>query len=130
MHNEHTFAVPDLVVRDAIPTCDDKRVKVLLRKPHGLANVKDGEEEALVDKEKEDGARIMWEKAVDGKGGEKEGKFQWKGSVKAKDKLVLETQWDVTGPADVTWVESILGTSVDGSESEGSVSYSRLRNHR
>ena len=99
--------VPDLEVQDVIPTCDDKRVKVLLRKPEGLANAKDGEE-VLVDKGKEDGPKIMWEKLVDGKGGEKEGKFQWKGSVKAKDKLELEAQWDVKGPADVNWVEFIL----------------------
>ena len=106
VYNKHTFVVPDLVVRDVIPTCDDKRVKVLLQKPEGLANAKDGEE-VLVDEEKEDGPKIMWGKLVDGKGGEKEGKFQWKGSVKAKDKLELEAQWDVKGPADVSWVESI-----------------------
>jgi len=107
VYNKHTFVVPDLVVRDVIPTCDDKRVKVLLRKPEVLAGAKDGEE-VLVDKEKGDGLKIMWEKLVDGKGGEKEGKFQWKGSVKAKDNLMLEAQWDVKGPADVTWVESIF----------------------
>ena len=112
VHNKHTFVVPDLVVRNVIPTCDDERVKVLLQKPESLANMKDGQE-VLVDKDKEDGPKPMWEKVVDGKGGEKEGKFQWKGSVKAKDKLLLEAQWDVEGPADVTWFESILRAPVD-----------------
>jgi len=43
--------ISDLVVRDVIPTCDHKLVKVLLRTPEGLANAKDGEE-VLVDREK------------------------------------------------------------------------------
>lgn len=100
IHNKHTFAVPDLVVRDVIPTCDDKRAKIILRKPEGLADTKDGQELVV---NKETGLKVMWEKLVDGKGGEKQGKFVWKGSVKAKDKIVLESQWEVKVPSDTVW---------------------------
>jgi hypothetical protein len=107
IHNKHAFTLSDLVIREAIPTCDDKRAKVVLRKPEGLANAKDGQEVEL--EKGESAVKVMWEKLVDGKGGEKDGKFEWKGTVKAKDKLVLEAQWDVKGPADIYWVEQTGG---------------------
>ena len=106
IHNKHAFVLHDLVVRDVIPTCEDKRTKVVLRKPDGLAHAKDGQEVTLSET---GGVKVKWEKLVDGKGGEKEGKFEWLGSVKAKDKLALEAEWEVKGPADTFFAEFVEG---------------------
>ncbi|KAG6812258.1 hypothetical protein H0H92_003714 [Tricholoma furcatifolium] len=106
VYNKHGFVLPDLVVRDVVPTVDDKRAKVILRKPEGLAQSKDGEE-ITVRKEGDEDVKVGWDKLVDGKGGEKEGKIAWKASIKAKDKVVLESQWELKAPADTRWHESV-----------------------
>ncbi|KAH9477517.1 Protein F37C4.5 [Psilocybe cubensis] len=43
IHNKHQFEITDLVVRDIIPTSDDKRASIVLRKPIGLADSKNGD---------------------------------------------------------------------------------------
>lgn len=94
-----------------IPTAEDKRVKVILRKPEGLADVKDGGvvwmggKDKDAEQKKEGGLSVGWEKLVDGKGGEKEGRFEWKWKVGSGEKVVLETEWEVKAPADVIWSE-------------------------
>ncbi|KAG6907376.1 hypothetical protein DXG01_009105 [Tephrocybe rancida] len=82
IHNRHSFALRDLVVWDAVPTVDDKRAKVILRKPAGLADTRDGQEVKV--KTGAESVSVGWEKLVEGKGGEKEGKFAWRANVKAK----------------------------------------------
>ncbi|KAF7335446.1 hypothetical protein MVEN_02197900 [Mycena venus] len=103
IHNKHPFALTDLVVRDIIPTCDDKRAKVLLRKPEGLADAKEGEVVKLAPP----GLKVMWGKTSDGRLGEKDGRFEWAWSVDGGAKAVLEAQWELKAPADVAWVESV-----------------------
>ncbi|KAJ7239375.1 hypothetical protein B0H12DRAFT_1237581 [Mycena haematopus] len=103
IHNKHGFALTDLVVRDIIPTCDDKRAKVLLRKPVGLADAKDGEVVKLTPP----GLKVMWGKTWDGRAGEKDGRFEWAWSVEGGAKVVLEAEWELKAPADVVWVESV-----------------------
>ncbi|KAK0470322.1 uncharacterized protein EV420DRAFT_1742692 [Desarmillaria tabescens] len=106
VHNKHAFAIEDLIVKDVIPMCDDSRVKVVLRKPEVLASAKEGE---ILDVGSQ-GLKVGWEATVDGKGGEKEGKFEWKWRADAGAQVTMETQWDVKGPSDVTLVEtSALG---------------------
>ena len=102
IHNKHQFAITDLIVRDVIPTCEDKRAKIILRKPVGLADAKDGESIDL----KNDGLRIGWENLVDGKGGEKEGKFEWKWKVGSGAKVNLEAEWEIKVPGEFPWVEA------------------------
>jgi hypothetical protein len=104
VQNKHQFAMSDLLVRDVIPMCDDKRAKVILRKPAGLADAKDGQ---MVDLKK-DGLKVSWEKVVDGKGGEKEGKFEWRWKVDGGAKVTLEAEWEVKAPADIQWVETAM----------------------
>ncbi|KAJ7629708.1 hypothetical protein DFH06DRAFT_1284783 [Mycena polygramma] len=103
IHNKHPFALTDLVVRDIIPTCDDKRAKVLLRKPDGLADAKDGEVVKLTPP----GLKVMWGKTSDGRSGEKDGRFEWAWSVDGGAKAVLEAEWELKAPTDVAWVESV-----------------------
>lgn len=102
VHNKHAFAIKDLTVKDSIPLCEDNRVKVVLRKPEGLASAKDGEEVDVGSDKK-----VMWEKLVDGKGGEKEGKLEWKASVGAGSKLTFEIQWEVKSPTDLVLTETV-----------------------
>ncbi|KAJ6489052.1 hypothetical protein C8R45DRAFT_901974 [Mycena sanguinolenta] len=102
IHNKHPFALTDLVVREIIPTCDDKRAKVLLRKPMGLADAKDGEVVKLTPP----GLKVMWGKTWDGRPGEKDGRFEWAWSIEGGAKVVLEAEWELKAPADVVWVES------------------------
>ncbi|KAF8903747.1 hypothetical protein CPB84DRAFT_1677822 [Gymnopilus junonius] len=103
VHNKHQFDITDLIVRDIIPTSDDSRVKIILHKPVGLAGAKDGETVDL----KNDGLKVGWEPLLDGKGGEKEGKFEWKWKVKSGIKVNLEAEWEVKVPADgANWLEA------------------------
>ncbi|TFK61460.1 hypothetical protein BDN72DRAFT_965157 [Pluteus cervinus] len=108
IHNKHQFPIEHLLVRDVIPTSDDKRVKVILRRPEGLAGAKDGE---LVDVgasgTSNAGLKVGWEKLTDGKGGEKEGKFEWKWNVDSGAKVKLEAEWEVKAPADITTTEVV-----------------------
>ncbi|KAF9459031.1 hypothetical protein BDZ94DRAFT_1239542 [Collybia nuda] len=102
IHNKHTFTIPDLIICDVVPTSDDKRAKVILRKPEGLADANAGE--VVTDTER-DGLQVMWSKQADGKGGKKEGKFEWKWCVAAGVKVTLESQWEIKAPGDVIWAE-------------------------
>lgn len=74
----------------------------MLRKPLALADAKDGQ---VVDLEN-DSLKVGWEKLVDGKGGEKDGKFEWKWKVGNGAKVNLEAEWEVKAPGDVPWVEA------------------------
>jgi uncharacterized protein (TIGR02231 family) len=126
--NRHPFALRELVVRDGVPVCEDeKRVSVVLRHPAGLAELEQGKE--LHVDAKEDGGRegdsghgsdgeveaeaegkkkqrVRWCKAVDGKGGRKEGLFEWVVEVGAGEELTIETEWDVKAPVSLKWIES------------------------
>ncbi|PPQ76385.1 hypothetical protein CVT24_007939 [Panaeolus cyanescens] len=102
VHNKHNFPITDLIVRDVIPTSEDKRVKIVLRKPNGLANAKDGQ---VIDVEGTDGLKVGWEKTVDGKGGEKEGRYEWKWKVESGAKVTFLSEWEVKTPGDCTWTE-------------------------
>jgi len=118
--NRHPFALRELVVRDGVPVCEDeKRVSVVLRHPVGLAELEQGKE--LQVDAKEDGGRdddgdgegegkkkqkVRWCKVVDGKGGRKEGLFEWVVEVGAGEELTIETEWDVKAPISLKWIES------------------------
>ncbi|KAF7300951.1 hypothetical protein MIND_00658100 [Mycena indigotica] len=104
IHNKHPFALTDLVVRDIVPTSDDTRAKVLLHKPAGLADAKDGQV-VKVDSASLSGLTVRWGAGADGKPGEKEGRIEWGWNVEPGNKAVLEAEWELKAPADVTWVE-------------------------
>ncbi|KDQ50394.1 hypothetical protein JAAARDRAFT_42021 [Jaapia argillacea MUCL 33604] len=123
IENKHTFDIEgDLVVRDIIPVTEDKQVKVVLRKPEGLAEAKEGEVVVVGSaaggkgKEKEGGegregngngnVKVRWSKVKAGRGGEKEGKFEWICAVKAGEEITLMTRYEVKAPADDQYEES------------------------
>ena len=59
------------------------------------------------DTTKDDGLLVGWEKLVDGKGGEKEGKFEWKWKVGSGAKVNHEAEWEIKVPGEVRWVEGL-----------------------
>lgn len=95
--NCHPFALRGFVVRDNVPVSEDeKRASVVLRRPGGLMRLEQGEE--LKVSEGESGYKnrtVRWSKAVDGKGGKKEGMFEWVVDAEAGGEVTIETEWDV-----------------------------------
>ncbi|KAI0252908.1 hypothetical protein BJV78DRAFT_1281253 [Lactifluus subvellereus] len=100
--NCHPFPLRALVLRDGVPiTEDDKRVNVILRHPAGLADLEQGKELEVSEQR-----TVQWCKTVDGKGGKKEGLFEWVFEVGAGTEVTIETEWDVKAPVSLRWVES------------------------
>ncbi|GBE90100.1 hypothetical protein SCP_1801240 [Sparassis crispa] len=111
VENRHTSDIPTLVVREAIPTTEDEQFKVVLKQPEGLATAKEGEEVAVTDagdsKKILPGWKVRWSKAMDGKGGESEGKFEWFGGLAAGKTTTLAAEWEVRVPVGVVWDEVV-----------------------
>jgi len=99
IHNKHPFTIDDLIIRDVIPTCQDSRIKIILRKPEGLAESNDGAPVEVGT----DGLSVQWDDVVDGKGGEKEGKFKWTRTVQGGQKVSMNAVWDVRCASDLEW---------------------------
>ncbi|KAH9902416.1 hypothetical protein C8Q73DRAFT_670138 [Cubamyces lactineus] len=112
--NRHPFDIPKLIVRDAIPLGnEDSKLTVVLRKPVGLAETKEGQEVVVKLDTTGEGdakltAKVRWQDMVDGKGGEKDGLYEWVCAIPAGKKVILEAQWDVKGPSDTQWNEEIV----------------------
>ncbi len=106
--NGHTFDIPKLVIRDAIPLGDENaNIKVMLRKPEGLAQAKDGEEVTVLLEGEVQNAKARWSKLENGKGGEKDGMYEWVCSVPAGKAVSLKAEWAVKAPSNVKWEETI-----------------------
>ena len=105
--NGHDFDVARLVVRGAVPLGNpEAQITVTLRNPEGLALSKDGEEVAVeMDGDATD-VKVRWSKVEDGKGGEKDGMYEWVCGIAAGKKVQLEARWDVKAPESVRWEES------------------------
>ncbi|KAF4596662.1 hypothetical protein EYR40_007646 [Pleurotus pulmonarius] len=98
--NNHTYDVPRLLVRECLPLSSSVlEVKVILKSPSQLADAKDKEEIKI-----RDDLKVMWSPVVDGKGGEQDGMFEWRSSVKAGEEIVLDAKWEVRTP-NGKWVE-------------------------
>ena len=79
---------------------------VTLRNPEGLALAKDGEEVAVEMEGDATDVKVRWSKVEDGKGGEKDGMYEWVcGTVVAGKEVKFEAEWDIKSPANVRWEE-------------------------
>ncbi|PIL32346.1 hypothetical protein GSI_05592 [Ganoderma sinense ZZ0214-1] len=123
--NGHPFDVAALVVRDAIPLGhDDANIKVVLRRPAGLAQAKDGEEVAVALPGMGTGApgdgnaagqgqgqevKVRWVRTECGSGGEKAGLYEWVCGLKAGKRIKLEAEWEVKAPSNMRWEELRMG---------------------
>jgi uncharacterized protein (TIGR02231 family) len=110
--NQHPFALRELVIRDGLPVSENEKcISVVLRHPAGLAELEQGEE---CDVGAKDGGQegkgkkqsVRWSKVVGGKGGKKEGLFEWVVEVGAGEELTIDTEWDVKAPVSLKWSES------------------------
>ena len=114
--NRHPFDILKLAVRDAMPlgNFEDSKLTVVLRNLSvGLAETKEGQDVVVKLDMKGEGdakttAKVRWQDMVDGKGGEKDGLYEWVCTIPAGRKVVLEAQWDVKGPSDTQWNEEIV----------------------
>ena len=107
--NKHQFPVSPLIIRDALPVCDNgSKVKVMLRKPDGLARATAEDQVAVNVGGDVTDAIVRWTKVVNGKGGEKDGMYEWVCGVPAGKRVELEAEWDITAPASVKWEEKTL----------------------
>jgi len=98
-----TFPLSEITICDVIPISEDKRIRVLLRKPDGLVDAKDGQ---VIDLKKlKEGLKVRWSPRVDGKGGEKEGRFEFLWTVAVEAKVTVVSEWEVKAPADAAWHE-------------------------
>jgi hypothetical protein len=98
IHNKHQFPIADLVIQDVLPTplVGMDKVKVLLRKPDELANLKNGEELKV-----SQGTKVKWTN-------EKEGKLEWNCTdIGPGKEVIVEMEWEVKAPEDFTLVESL-----------------------
>ena len=106
--NYHGFDITGLVVQDTIPIGDgDANLRVMLRKPEGLALAKDGEEVRVRLEGEGMDAKVRWTKAEDGKGGEKDGMYEWVCGIAAGKKGELEAEWEVKALAKQRWEVSV-----------------------
>lgn len=107
--NGHTFDISNLIIRDAIPLGnEDANISVMLRKPDGLAQIKDGEEVAVRLGGDVTDVKARWSKVRNGKGGEKDGMYEWVcAAVPAGKTATLEAQFAVKAPKDLDWEETI-----------------------
>ena len=104
--NCHPFALRALVLRDGVPVSEDKkRVCVVQRRPEGLAELEQGEE-LKVGEGSSEKRTVRRSKMVDGKGGRKEGLFEWVVEVGAGEEVTIKTEWGVKAPVSLGWVES------------------------
>ncbi|KAI0323765.1 hypothetical protein GY45DRAFT_1376087 [Cubamyces sp. BRFM 1775] len=111
--NLHKFDIAKLVIRDAIPLgSEDNKLSVVLHKPEGLVESKDGQNVAINlnadgNADTKATAKVRWQKVVEGKGGEKDGLFEWVCAVPAGEKIPLDAQWDIKAPSDAQWQEKV-----------------------
>jgi hypothetical protein len=97
VRNAHRFAIPSLLVKDGMPVVgDDKRIRVVLRKPAGLADAK---EEVQVEVQGQNSVKVKWPKD-----GRKEGLVEWEAMLDAGAEIKLESEYEVRGPAEAQWM--------------------------
>ena len=100
VRNKHRFALERLLVRDSVPLvpAEEKRTRVVLREPSGLADAAPGAEVKI------EGAVVRWAKDGEGKSGEKDGKMEWEAKVESGGEVTLVLEYEVRGPAEAFWV--------------------------
>ncbi len=79
----------------------------MLRKPEGLAQIKDGEEITVGSMGDVKEVKARWSKVDNGKGGEKDGMYEWVCAIPAGKKVRVEAEWAIKAPSNVKWEESV-----------------------
>ncbi|EPQ59620.1 hypothetical protein GLOTRDRAFT_136449 [Gloeophyllum trabeum ATCC 11539] len=105
IRNKHSFAVPELIVRDAVPHTRSgmgEKIRILLKEPAALAEAKPGVFTKLDDK----GSQIRW---VTKQGQEEtEGTYEWTCKLQANGEIKMVTKYEVKAPVDFVLNERVL----------------------
>ncbi|KAJ3569897.1 hypothetical protein NP233_g4752 [Leucocoprinus birnbaumii] len=107
VHNTHPFSIENFSIRDALPVSgNDKRIKVLLRKPKELVEAKEDNFVEVKDQgevgDGNSGLQVKWKK-------EKEGIYEYRWKIGASGSLKLETVFDIKAPSDLAYQFSNFG---------------------
>ncbi|XP_006458934.1 hypothetical protein AGABI2DRAFT_177067 [Agaricus bisporus var. bisporus H97] len=103
VENKRPFSIDNLIIRNALPVTQDKRVRVVLRKPKELIEAKEGvlvkvkgEETAEEEGEDQDDKypKVKWTK-------EKTGLYEYHWRVDADDEIQLESVFEMKASADL-----------------------------
>lgn len=115
IHNKHPFAITRLILRDALPLVeeDDKTFKVTLKQPDGLLDATGDEQVAIKEdnggkfKDSKLKRKVKWGNVVNGKGGEKDGKYEWLAPLEAGQEVTLVAEWEVKSARGAKWYEYV-----------------------
>ncbi|RPD54841.1 hypothetical protein L226DRAFT_539362 [Lentinus tigrinus ALCF2SS1-7] len=112
--NGHTVDITGIIVRDAVPLGDeDAKIKVTLQKPEGLSAAKEGEVVSVSTGSDLKDVKVRWTAVKDGRGGEKDGLYEWVCGIPAGDQVTLQAEWTARGPAVTQW-EEVSAAEVSG----------------
>ena len=98
--NNHPFPISNLIVRDALPLAPYDNVKVVLRKPEGLAEARAGEKIRVAGN-----VNVEWSRKSRGSLSSVEGKYKWLVSLEGNKGCTLETEWEIQSSSDSLWEE-------------------------
>ena len=72
----------------------------------GSKGAKEGEEVTVALAGDVKGGKVYWTKVEKGRGGEKDGMYEWVCGIPAGKKVKLEAEWDVKAPSSMRWEET------------------------
>ena len=114
VRNKNAFAITRLSLRDVLPTVteDEKAFKVTLREPEGLVDATGNEEVTMKEdlgkwKDSKLKRKVRWGKVINGKGGEKDGKYEWLAPLEAGQEVTLTAIWEVKASRGAVWYQHL-----------------------
>ncbi|KAI0076002.1 hypothetical protein K474DRAFT_1675920 [Panus rudis PR-1116 ss-1] len=114
--NKHDEPIQNLIIRDAIHTFpsndtnpDPHRLEalnVVLKRPAGLADTAQGQSlDVREDRRSELKREVRWCEVDNGRGGEKDGQYEWVLDLDRGQEVTLEAEWEVRCPSGQRWEE-------------------------
>ena len=103
--NKHTFAIPKLLLRDALPVSANPQIAVVVKAvhekdPHAADN--------SFAAGNTPGDAVLGKSVRQPEGREGEGMFEWVRGVEAGQTVVLQAVWEIHTPSGVSWEEMPL----------------------
>ncbi|KAI0091278.1 hypothetical protein BDY19DRAFT_904726 [Irpex rosettiformis] len=97
--NNHPFPINNLIIRDTLPLAMHD-VKIVLRKPKGLADAKAGEKVKVADN-----VNVEWSRKVQGSQDPVLGKYEWLVRLEGDSSCTLEAEWEIQSVSNSVWEE-------------------------
>ncbi|EPT00165.1 hypothetical protein FOMPIDRAFT_57544 [Fomitopsis schrenkii] len=96
--NGHAFAIPQLVLRDALPVSANPQIAVVV-------NAVREKDPRAADGNSAEVVGVLGENVREREGREGEGLFEWVRGVEAGQTVVLHAEWEIHTPSGVSWEE-------------------------